>query len=165
MGKDINQKIDLLSFNEIHEEIASMSKPETVTVTFKTKWLWVVVGVLLSALTVAPVIASAYPASGTTSGNSSSPVSSGATPNCTNPCTIVIQNSQFGQTQPIIVSAGTKVTWANKDSTEHTVTSDTGLFGSSILSPGQTFSYTFSNAGTFNYHCLIHPMTGTIQVV
>jgi plastocyanin len=63
------------------------------------------------------------------------------------------------------VSTGTTVTWTNNDSVTHTVTSDTGAFSSGDLSPGQTFSYTFSQAGTFAYHCSIHAsMHGTVTV-
>ena len=70
----------------------------------------------------------------------------------------------FG-TNPLNVMAGAEVTWTNNDSIPHTVTSDTGEFDSNTLEPGQTFSHTFDNAGTFPYHCQIHPtMSGTIQV-
>ena len=63
------------------------------------------------------------------------------------------------------VSTGTTVTWTNNDSVTHTITSDTGVFSSSDLSPGQTFSYTFNQAGTFAYHCSIHTyMHGTVTV-
>jgi plastocyanin len=63
------------------------------------------------------------------------------------------------------VSAGTEVTWRNDDPTEHTVTADDGSFDSSPLSGGKTFAVRFDQAGTFRYHCLIHPsMKGTITV-
>ena len=63
------------------------------------------------------------------------------------------------------VSVGTTVTWTNNDSVTHTVTADQGAFDSNNLSPGNTFSFTFSQAGTYPYHCKIHPsMMGTIQV-
>ncbi len=69
------------------------------------------------------------------------------------------------QPQTINVSAGTTVTWTNLDSVAHTVTSDTGLFDSSSLSTGQTFSRTFNTAGNYDYHCSIHPsMTGRVAV-
>jgi plastocyanin len=33
------------------------------------------------------------------------------------------------------------------------------------MAPGATFSRTFSTAGTFTYHCTIHPgMVGTVSV-
>ena len=65
----------------------------------------------------------------------------------------------------LTVSTGTTVTWTNNDSVTHTVTSDTGAFSSGNLDPGQTFSFTFSQAGTFAYHCSIHTsMHGTVTV-
>jgi LPXTG-motif cell wall-anchored protein len=63
------------------------------------------------------------------------------------------------------VPMGTTVTWTDKSDTAHTVTSDTGAFGSSPVQPNQTFRFTFSQAGSFAYHCSIHPyMHGTIVV-
>lgn len=57
------------------------------------------------------------------------------------------------------------ITWINKDSTPHHVVSDTGLFDSGNLNKGQTYNYTFYQAGNYSYHCSIHPsMTGTIFV-
>ncbi len=65
----------------------------------------------------------------------------------------------------ITVAAGTTVTWTDQSDAPHTVTSDTGAFGSSRLSQNQSFRFTFSQAGTFNYHCMIHPyMHGAITV-
>src|SRR5829696_1777671 len=63
------------------------------------------------------------------------------------------------------VPAGTTVTWTNSGAAPHTVTADDGAFDSDRLAPGATFSQTFDTAGTFTYHCEIHPqMTGTIVV-
>jgi plastocyanin len=71
--------------------------------------------------------------------------------------------------ETIEVSVGTTVTWVNGDSTRHTVTSgasDTadgrfdGDFGA-----GETFSFTFEQAGEFPYFCDIHPtMIGLVIV-
>jgi plastocyanin len=47
---------------------------------------------------------------------------------------------------------GTTVIWINFDTQEHTVISDEGLFNSGILSPGQSFTYTFNDSGLFYYH-------------
>ena len=151
--------------------VSVQRNPETVTVTFKTKWLWLALGIVLALIAVSPVVYSALPAtgsSGSSSGGSGSGSGSGpsATPNCANPCTIIIQNSLFGTVQPIIVKSGTAVTWINKDDTQHTTTSDQpGLWDSKIMAPGKSFTVTFNNTGTFTYHCNIHPMTGTIEVV
>jgi plastocyanin len=73
---------------------------------------------------------------------------------------------------PLTVTRGTMVVWTNKDSSLHTVTSglpEQGavgtLFDSGIISPEQTFSYTFGNAGTFDYSCTLHPfMHGQVVV-
>src|SRR5215213_9449517 len=63
------------------------------------------------------------------------------------------------------VPAGTTVTWTNSGAATHTVTADNGAFDSGRLASGATFSQTFDTAGTFTYHCEIHPqMTGTIVV-
>ncbi len=65
----------------------------------------------------------------------------------------------------LTVAVGGAATWTNQDTTGHTVTADDGSFDSKTLPNGQTFSQTFSTAGTFAYHCTIHPtMKGTIVV-
>lgn len=66
----------------------------------------------------------------------------------------------------ITVPVGTKVTWTNQDSTTHTVTADDGkTFDSGNLANGATFSFTFTTAGTFAYHCAIHSsMKATVIV-
>ena len=66
---------------------------------------------------------------------------------------------------PVTVAVGGTVTWTNNDTISHTSTADGGAWNSGSMAPGQTFSQTFSNAGTFTYHCGIHPgMVGTITV-
>jgi plastocyanin len=66
----------------------------------------------------------------------------------------------------LTVSRGTTVTWTNNDSAPHTVTSDgSGPLNSSTLGRGASYSFTFTSAGTFSYHCAVHPsMHGTIVV-
>ena len=65
----------------------------------------------------------------------------------------------------LTVTAGSTVTWTNSDSAAHTVTADGAVFSSSSLTDGGTFSHRFMTAGTFAYHCAIHPsMTGTVTV-
>jgi len=69
------------------------------------------------------------------------------------------------QPASVEVQAGTTVTWTNSGAATHTVTADNGAFDSGQLASGATFSQTFDTAGTFTYHCEIHPqMTGTIVV-
>jgi plastocyanin len=64
----------------------------------------------------------------------------------------------------ITIKAGITVTWKNNDYTAHTVTADDSSFDSGNLDPGQSFSHTFSSAGTINYHCKYHTMTGKVIV-
>src|SRR5215213_11331848 len=65
----------------------------------------------------------------------------------------------------ITVPAGTTVTWTNTGSRPHTVTADDGSFDSGRLDPGEQFSQTFDQPGTFTYHCGFHPdMQGSIVV-
>lgn len=63
------------------------------------------------------------------------------------------------------VTTGTTVTWMNTDRTSHTSTSDESGWNSGTIAPGGRFTFTFQNAGTFRYHCTIHPgMVGTVVV-
>ena len=69
-------------------------------------------------------------------------------------------------------SKGAIVTWTNEDSALHTVVSRTHAPGSSFrefdseyIGPNDTFKYTFSKAGIFDYYCDIHPfMKGKVVV-
>jgi plastocyanin len=64
---------------------------------------------------------------------------------------------------PLTVSVGTTVTWMNNDNTIHDATSNTGAFDTGMIAPGVQVSHQFSTAGTFAYHCSIHPnMIATI---
>jgi len=65
----------------------------------------------------------------------------------------------------ITINVGDTIIWTNYDSSSHTVTSDDGIFNSGGISKDNTWSYTFTSAGTFGYHCAPHPgMTGTVIV-
>jgi plastocyanin len=68
----------------------------------------------------------------------------------------------------ITIHKGTKVVWANKSDTAHTVTGKGSL--SSLkrsLAVGKTVTHVFNKAGTYHYYCTIHPATmkGTIIVM
>jgi plastocyanin len=78
---------------------------------------------------------------------------------------VTIHNFAFSPAS-VTVAPGTTVTWTNNDSTAHTVTADSGNGPKSgQLQQGQTYSFTFSQAGTYAYHCSIHPeMKATVTV-
>jgi plastocyanin len=67
----------------------------------------------------------------------------------------------------ITVTAGTKVTWENRDDIPHTVT-DAGQpreFKSAALDTGDAYSHVFAAAGIYHYFCSLHPhMQGTVVV-
>src|SRR5215216_7756792 len=66
----------------------------------------------------------------------------------------------------VSVPAGATVTWTNTGSRPHTVTADDGSFDSGRLDPGEQFSQTFDQPGTFTYHCGFHPeMQGSVVVI
>ncbi|MFI1393375.1 plastocyanin/azurin family copper-binding protein [Streptomyces sp. NPDC020681] len=71
--------------------------------------------------------------------------------------------------QPTLtVKVGQTVTWINKDSAPHTVTTTSGpaKFDSGTLQQGDSWSYTFTEAGTYEYYCAVHPdMKASITVV
>ena len=65
----------------------------------------------------------------------------------------------------LTIKVGDTVTWTNMGGFSHTSTSDTGVWDSGILNPGQSFSHTFDSVGEFSYQCRFHPsMTGIIRV-
>jgi plastocyanin len=71
---------------------------------------------------------------------------------------IIIENFTFSP-DTLTVPVGTEVTWENRDDIPHTVTSnDKTTFASSLLDTGDTFTFTFNAAGTFDYFCSVHPM-------
>ena len=78
---------------------------------------------------------------------------------------VVIENFSFSP-QTFTLPAGATVTWTNRDSMPHTVTSTDKRFPKSpVLKPGQSYSNNFAAAGTYSYFCSIHPrMTGKIVV-
>ena len=64
------------------------------------------------------------------------------------------------------IKKGSTITWINKDSNAHTVTSDDGsTFDSANLAAGGTFSFKANTVGSFPYHCDYHSgMVGTLTV-
>jgi len=75
-----------------------------------------------------------------------------------------IDNFKFG-VATLEVTVGTTVTWTNSDDVPHTVTSTTKVFKSPPLDTGEKFSYTFKQAGSFEYFCSLHPhMTAKVVV-
>jgi plastocyanin len=76
---------------------------------------------------------------------------------------VEIKNFAFDP-NTLTIAVGQTVTWTNQDSATHTVVGDGGI-DSGDLSKGDSYSKTFDMAGTFDYHCSIHPqMKGQVIV-
>src|SRR5262245_12761325 len=70
-------------------------------------------------------------------------------PTCPAGATVVTISDFAFTPQNVNVAPGTTVCWQNNGPSAHTVTSDTGLFGSEMLNPGQIFTYTFTTNGVY----------------
>jgi plastocyanin len=76
---------------------------------------------------------------------------------------VTIDNFVFGP-QKLTVKAGTTVTWTNRDDIPHTVAA-IGKFKSKVMDTDESYSFTFTTPGEYEYFCSLHPhMTGTIVV-
>ena len=78
---------------------------------------------------------------------------------------VSIDNFTF-QPAELTVKAGTTVTWTNRDDIPHGLAATNNAFKrSQALDTDDSFSFTFTTPGTYQYFCYIHPhMTGTIVV-
>jgi plastocyanin len=73
------------------------------------------------------------------------------------PVEVKIDNFTFAPVT-LTVATGTTVKWINRDDIPHTVVSeDKSTFKSKALDTDDSFSYTFTKAGTYTYFCSIHP--------
>jgi plastocyanin len=102
---------------------------------------------------------------------SAAPVVSTATaipgPTETAVATTSVQIANFAFAPSAIrVAVGTTVTWTNADIEQHTVTERNRAFDSDVVNGNQTYSFTFTKPGTYQYFCQIHPhMTGRVEVI
>ena len=78
---------------------------------------------------------------------------------------VTIRNYMF-QPSDLTISVGSTVTWTNEDSVPHKIVSDTGSeISSGVITTNNVYKHTFSQKGTYAYHCSIHPsMQGIITV-
>ena len=113
--------------------------------------------VLMSVVSMIAIAPSAF-AEDVTVTNAPGSASPGCEPNCFVPSTVTIE-------------VGDTVTWDNTDIAAHTATGGnptdgpSGVFDSSLIMAGGSYSYTADTAGTFDYFCMVHPwMEGTLIV-
>ena len=95
-----------------------------------------------------------------------------ATPSEAGNPTVTVRTFAF-QPDPLVVPAGTTITFLNEDAIDHTVTAGTRedptpeVFDGELPEQGATFKLTLDEPGTYDYFCEIHPgpgMTATITV-
>lgn len=80
------------------------------------------------------------------------------------PKEITIDNFTF--TPPELnISVGTTVKWINHDDIPHSVVEKNKAFRSKALDTDNSYSFTFTSAGTFDFFCGLHPqMVGKVIV-
>ena len=70
------------------------------------------------------------------------------------------------QTIRVVLGVNSTVTWVSRSFSFDSVQETGGSFSSGPIGPGQTWSHTFSEPGTYSYYCTYHPwMKGTVVVV
>ena len=69
---------------------------------------------------------------------------------------VEIKNFAFSPSS-LTIKKGDSIRWTNRDSVDHTATSDNNAFDSPLLSDDESFTFTFNNAGEFSYYCKPHP--------
>ena len=71
----------------------------------------------------------------------------------------------------VTIDIGGTVTWENGDTAAHTSTGGSatggpsGVFDSSLIMAGSSFSHTFEEAGSFDYFCMVHPWMAGLVIV
>ena len=80
------------------------------------------------------------------------------------PNEIKIDNFVFNPPE-LTIAVGTTVKFVNHDDIPHSVVDKNKAFRSKALDTDDSFTFTFANAGTYDYFCGLHPhMTGKIIV-
>ncbi|MGD0262159.1 MAG: Ig-like domain-containing protein [Verrucomicrobiota bacterium] len=64
----------------------------------------------------------------------------------------------------VTINVGDQVTWIWTGTLQHSATSETGVWNSGVLQNPATYSFTFTNAGSYPYYCVIHGFTGSVTV-
>lgn len=106
----------------------------------------------------------AKPATTTSTTAAATPTTSSTAAPAPSSAAITIQNFAFSPAA-LNVAVGTKVTATNLDGPTHTWTADDGSWDSGNLATNAKYSHTFTQPGTYTYHCAIHTsMRATVTV-
>ena len=72
---------------------------------------------------------------------------------------------------PVTIPIGGTVTWDNSDNAAHTATAGSaedgpsGVWDSSLIMAGGSYSFTFEEAGSYDYFCMVHPWMAGLVIV
>lgn len=130
--------------------------------------------VVIAAFAVAACTGGGSATTAPTTGGASAPAASGGgggaacakgDAGATAAVTVEIKDFAFSP-DPVTAKVGDAIGWTNGDSAPHTATLDDDSCGTDNLNQGATGVLVFSAAGSYPYHCAIHPsqMKGTITV-
>ena len=134
-------------------DTGEMERGESVTIRFDVPGTYVYICQFHADMQAEIVVLSAdgTPAASPEASPAASPV---ASPASAERIDVEILNFEFSPAT-LTVKPGTTVVWTNTSPTPHTVTGD--FADSGILQSGDTFEWTFTDAGTYDYICNLHP--------
>jgi plastocyanin len=131
-------------------------------------WQWILIYVVIAAVVYGLIYyfvlakKGGYPNSQSTQSANPQATLLNSAPSTQN--TVQISNYSFSPAR-LTVKVGGTVTWTNQDSMSHSATADDNSFDTGLLGQGKSGTATFNKAGTYTYHCSVHPyMHGTIIV-
>lgn len=137
----------------------------------RMRWLWTALslafGVTLILVACGGTASTPSTPTATSSPSPTPTTATSPTPTKVVQVKIVEKNEKYSfEPASVTIPKGAEVVWTNGTDAPHTVTSDTNAFGTtSNLTQNQTFMMLFNTAGTYAYHCNIHPyMKATIIV-
>jgi plastocyanin len=124
-----------------------------------------VAGLVATTALVVAGCASGAATSAPASGGTESAAAGGPCTPSTEIGTVAVDISGFAFPAEVEAEAGETISWTNNDAAQHTVTLDDGSCTTPQFSTDATGSLTFTQAGTYAYHCNVHPnMTGRIVI-
>jgi plastocyanin len=100
----------------------------------------------------------ASPAAGGSAGGGGALACATSDAGATATATVTIKDFKFSP-QPVQAKVGDVIAWSNQDSAPHSATMDDGSCDTKTIDPGKTAMLTFTAAGTYTYHCSVHPAT------
>jgi hypothetical protein len=78
--------------------------------------------------------------------------------------TVSIINTGFSP-KTVGITADDAIRWKNNDTKNHQIVSTRGIFASPVIAPGKSYTFTFTEAGTYDYRDALYPQrTGTVKV-